>query len=369
MTRRFSVLVTDGNAKHSIALQRHLRRALPDVRVVANAPERIPFCKYQRGADIVCRDALEHCLESRGFDMVIPVSAAAVRAVARLCPDKAVLPPQGAVDTALDKAATMELADELQVPHPRSWHVSSVDMLETLPSSFPVVIKPANETELKEVHYAADAGERRKLVQGMLERLPGDATGGVLVQEYVNGVGRGFFAVYANGRPVRSFMHERLRETPPSGGASTAARAIYDERLKEYACRLLNALEWHGPAMVEFKFDPISGQYSLLEINPKLWGSLELGLSAGVDFGATLVRIFRGETVEYSDAYDRDAVFVWPLDGDLEVLAQSRQLSKASEYFSHNVKSNLFQSLRVDLIKVLLIFRSASRNRREERGL
>jgi len=73
-------------------------------------------------------------------------------------------------------------------------------------------------------------------------------------------------------------MHHRLREDPPTGGQSTAARAYFSEQLKEYGLRLLQALRWHGAAMVEFKLDSRSGQFVLMEINGKFWGSLELAL-------------------------------------------------------------------------------------------
>ena len=45
--------------------------------------------------------------------------------------------------------------------------------------------------------------------------------------------------------------------------------------------------------MVEFKLDEQTQEVKLMEINPKFWGSLELGLAAGVNFGELLVRTAR----------------------------------------------------------------------------
>ena len=59
--------------------------------------------------------------------------------------------------------------------------------------------------------------------------------------------------------------------------------------------RLLTALNWHGVAMVEFKIDA-TGQHWLMEINPRLWGSLALSIDAGVDFPLGLLQVARGET-------------------------------------------------------------------------
>jgi protein-tyrosine-phosphatase len=47
-------------------------------------------------------------------------------------------------------------------------------------------------------------------------------------------------------------------------------------------------------AMVEFKIDS-KGQHWLMEINPRLWGSLALSIDAGVDFPLGLLRVAEGE--------------------------------------------------------------------------
>jgi predicted ATP-grasp superfamily ATP-dependent carboligase len=55
--------------------------------------------------------------------------------------------------------------------------------------------------------------------------------------------------------------------------------------------KLLDRLDYSGAAMLEFKQDQQSGEYVLMEINARLWGSLQLAVDAGVDFPAALVAI------------------------------------------------------------------------------
>ena len=55
--------------------------------------------------------------------------------------------------------------------------------------------------------------------------------------------------------------------------------------------RLLAALAWHGPANVEFKRDARDGELTLMEINPRFWGAMELGVRAGVDFPVLVARL------------------------------------------------------------------------------
>ena len=106
-------------------------------------------------------------------------------------------------------------------------------------------------------------------------------------------------------------MHERVRELPVSGGISTSARSYYERKLLEEGKRVLDNLNWHGPAMVEYKREQDTGEFKLIEINPKFWGSLELCLSAGMNFPLHLCDIASGKVLEYSEDYNRKRLFIW----------------------------------------------------------
>ena len=82
---------------------------------------------------------------------------------------------------------------------------------------------------------------------------------------------------------------------------------------------MLDALQWHGVAMVEFRRDSRDGDYKLIEVNPKFWGSLDLALAADADFPGDLCRMALGEDLPFTDVYQRNLRFQWPLSthGDL----------------------------------------------------
>ena len=117
--------------------------------------------------------------------------------------------------------------------------------------------------------------------------------------------------------------------------------------------RLLSSLQWHGVAMVEFKRSAATGDFVLMEINGKFWGSLELALSAGMNFGADLIRLFRGEKLSYREDYDRNHEFYWPLDDDVLTLWKTGSLVRISDYWKPNAHTNMFQSIRADVLKSL----------------
>jgi len=118
-----------------------------------------------------------------------------------------------------------------------------------------------------------------------------------IVQSHVPDGGEyGFFAVCDEGEPVRTFQHRRVRSYTYDGGASVYREAVDIPDLSAAGERLLSALDWHGPAMVEFRRDERDGTFRLLEVNPRFWGSLPLAVSAGVDFPATYYRLATGQT-------------------------------------------------------------------------
>lgn len=163
-------------------------------------------------------------------------------------------------------------------------------------SAFPVILKPArskilvgNELRTPAVVLLHDEIERREQLQRWLPHTP------VLQQQYVFGRGIGIEFLYRHGRKVWHFAHERVREFPLSGGASSYRRSIQPpEHLLADAQKLLDHLSWHGVAVVEFKVDE-HGRHWLMEINPRLWGSLALAIDAGVDFPLGLLGLARGE--------------------------------------------------------------------------
>jgi hypothetical protein len=116
----------------------------------------------------------------------------------------------------------------------------------------------------------------------------------VLVQGYVPGRGAGAFLLRWNGKTVARMMHLRLHEMPHTGGASSFRVSWWHEKMMCDAECKLAAIGWQGVAMVEYRWDPSSDAFHLMEMNLRFWGSLHLALFAGVDFPRLLADAFFG---------------------------------------------------------------------------
>ncbi|MEK7867616.1 MAG: ATP-grasp domain-containing protein [Planctomycetota bacterium] len=94
------------------------------------------------------------------------------------------------------------------------------------------------------------------------------------------------------GGVLARFAHRRLRTHPASGGPSTLCESVHAPEAEELALRLLRGVGWSGVAMLEF----LEGR--LIEVNPRLWGSLALAVRCGVNFPALLARKALGFAIE-----------------------------------------------------------------------
>jgi predicted ATP-grasp superfamily ATP-dependent carboligase len=119
----------------------------------------------------------------------------------------------------------------------------------------------------------------------------------IIIQEYIQGVGCAYFALVDDGKIIMEFGHIRVRENPPSGGASTSCDRYYNEKLFAYGRTLLQHTNYNGLVMVECKYNAAKDDFWLIEVNPKLWGSLLLSIVSGVDFPLAYVKHLQGQAI------------------------------------------------------------------------
>jgi predicted ATP-grasp superfamily ATP-dependent carboligase len=260
---------------------------------------------------------------SLGETLVLPVGEVATATLLdATLPSGCVLaaPPRDAYALAVDKHALLEAAARVGIATPRGALAEDPSTLSALPSGleYPVVLKPRRSRWRSGSGWAEGGYPARVDTSGELAeaiRLPGMA-GGVLVQEFVPGHGEGVFLLVDHGVVRARFAHRRLREKPPAGGISVVSESRDADPAELAGCeRLVGELGWHGLAMLEFRRTP-DGRAVLMELNPRLWGSLQLAIDAGVDFPCLLVDLVRGAPIQAPEA--RPGVRSRWLFGDLD---------------------------------------------------
>ncbi|MBW2018278.1 MAG: ATP-grasp domain-containing protein [Deltaproteobacteria bacterium] len=284
-------------------------------------------------------DRLLSLFSRNRYRLLLPMEDATLELVSRHLKDFSqwtylpIVPPEK-LAAARDKGSVLRLAGRLGIPSPKTWRFRDPAEVERVARKlpYPLVIKPRISSGALGVSYVhgpeALAGQYRAIHR--IFPFP-------LIQEYIPREGAGFGAsilMDENHRVRASFVHKRLREYPVSGGASTLRESVRRDDLLEMARTLLEALEWTGVAMVEFKLDPRDGICKLMEINPRFWGSLALAIASGVNFPYLLYRMSLGENFPPVDRYKVGVRCRWLLPGDiLHFLHNPRRMKLNPSFF------------------------------------
>ena len=314
------ILVLDGNQNQAVACVRSLAKAGHEVRVGESSSWSKAgwsrFCQgtfqypdpQERTASFVAR--ISEVAEEQSGALVLPMTEAttlplsAQRDLLQAAGAKLVLPSHADVLRAFNKEETVRLAASLGVATPKTTVVCSAEQARETGAStrFPVVLKPRSSVETHSDGMLRIAGRPRyarnaeELLAIYLE-MSGISCR-VLVQEFVEGEGTGYFALMRQGELRAEFAHRRIRDVHPTGSGSAVRISVEpDPQVRRASVAILQALHWHGVAMVEFRQVP-GGPPVFMEVNGRFWNSLPLACYAGMDFPALLARMVEHGDIE-----------------------------------------------------------------------
>jgi predicted ATP-grasp superfamily ATP-dependent carboligase len=335
-----TAFVTDGEQRSALAITRSLGRRGISVIVGADGPASLASASRYGVRHVTYPSPYLHpaafdrflldLVSRERIDVVVPVTDVTTHLVAKnwpaLCKHSAAAAPSfEAFDFVGNKMRLVQQAARRGIPVPRTHFIDGAADLEAhlADIEYPAVVKPLRSrirTDagwlLATVQYAGDAAALRRLYRdtAYLAQYPS------MIQERIVGPGVGVFVLCDRGRLRAAFAHRRLREKPPSGGASVLCESVpLDPVLLDHAMRLLGPLGWHGVAMMEFKQDRRSGTAYLMEVNGRFWGSLHLAVAAGVDFPYLSYRLALGLPIDGPRTYAVGVKSRWLL-GDLDHL-------------------------------------------------
>lgn len=252
------------------------------------------------------RQWLGDYLEDHPSALVLPVHEAVVHAANQLrqegvARERFVLAnPQGLAN-ALSKFIATRSATLAGIETPDTFFLRAPGESEYAPLpaevKFPCLLKWDNCEDEEGVYHK---GSNRKIadraeLDAVLAELRAFSCG-VIAQNLVPGHGVGAFFLRHNGRIILRFAHRRLHEVPWTGGVSSCCESSSDVEVLDAGERLLEAIDYEGVAMVEFRVEK-DRPPAFIEINGRLWGSLGLALAAGADFPRAMVEChLRGTT-------------------------------------------------------------------------
>ncbi|MDG6250467.1 ATP-grasp domain-containing protein [Methanocalculus sp.] len=356
-----SVFVTDGRSRAALAIVRSLGKK--GIKVIAGESMAVCstfFSKYVQERVVYpdpdrypeqFADFMHDFVKNNDLDMIIPVRDSTTLTLSkfkqRFSPYvKIPLADYETLTIGRDKAKTIRLAEELNIPHPKTTYTEHPDFERIKEDfSFPVVVKPRESSGSRGIIYVQSPEE---LEDAYLKSR--SLFGNLMVQEFIPYGGAYGTSLLLNQGEVRAFFsHKRIREYPISGGPSTLREGIRNPKLERYAMDLLTSIKWHGVAMVEFRKDSRTDEYKLMEINPRFWGSLALPIFSGVDFPYLLYRMTIDGDVEPVCDYPVGMRSRWLIFGDiLWLLGSSNKITAIPEFLKFRNENLCYDTLSVD---------------------
>ena len=343
------ILVSDVEYKHATALIKGIKSCYPNVHITGQVSEKRSSIFVSKLVDSLFIGPLDQALKNDKYDIIIPVSGGATQFISKQKMTEVFLASSEQISSALDKYELSTTCNMLGMTYPKTEKFKHIDDLKNF--GFPCVVKSRNETLSKFDTVYFDNAETFDNLYDKIEKLLFEHSELILQERVRAKISRGFFALCSNGQILCEFMHERVRQWPRSGGSSTSAKGINCVKLQHLSGRFLRDLEWTGPVMLEYLYDEVEDAYTLIEINPKFWGSLDLAINSGVNFGSALLDAKFGKPVtRYNYSLIQTS---WPLDGDLVNLVQTGNFLGFLSYFDRNHHLVWGESIKSIIIKFL----------------
>lgn len=170
------------------------------------------------------------------------------------------------------------------------------EMKDTL--SFPVLIKPTDEVGGHGIHKAHDFNALCKLFEGSIDKYGGAP----LIQDVIEGEDYCLSTLCDHGKVIAHMAYKNLYQYPRGSGAGIMRETIDDAPFMDTAQTLLQSLNWHGIAQIDFRWTgkPQDPAY-LIEVNPRFWAGLFHSVESGIDFPWLLYQLTAFGKIDHED--------------------------------------------------------------------
>jgi predicted ATP-grasp superfamily ATP-dependent carboligase len=301
---RYAVLLSASPLPHSYACVRSLARRGVHT-VVAAENERLPtfasrlcdeaiIIPSARGDLCAYKDALVGIAARPDVRTVVPIRPQDPYVLAKYREEfdryvNPVVPTLDSLRNVHDRLRLAEAAEEAGVPMPETRLLDEVDdwgpelivksRYNLLVGDYVDSLAP-NESRIVKTIKHLEPGEEPDVeaIREEMEHTP-------IVQEYVRSSDEYVFgALYEHGEARATFQHRQIRGNTYTGSGGVYRESVRIPELEEAGRTLLDALDWHGLACIEYMEDAETGEFKVAEVNPRMWQSLACAVHAGADF-------------------------------------------------------------------------------------
>ena len=224
---------------------------------------------------------------------------------------KMVLPDYEQILLAHNKDKWEQLARKLEIPVPRSCAIEELQSgtVRTSDLRYPVLIKPKQGGGAWGIQQI-DSFEKLDALLSC-SRQDERSWSRFFVQEKVEGETHCVAMLFNQGQLRAKVAYKQLRDYPVTGGQATLRMSLRSEKAELFLEQLLEKVKWHGVCQADFIVDKNTRVPYLIDLNPRLWGSLVQGVASGVDFPYLIYRLATEGDISPVIEFKTDIVTRW----------------------------------------------------------
>ncbi len=197
---------------------------------------------------------------------------------------------------ASDKLKTMLVCMKHNIPCPLSFTDKNDYLNNKDKVKFPVVVKPRTGCAAVGFHITQDEQDLTNYYDKAEQKY-----GKMLIQEYIPQDGLQYkceMFIDRNGEMKGACVFAKVRWYPIDGGSSTLNETVNRPDIVADCKKLLQEIGWRGYADIDLIEDTRDGKTKIMEINPRITGSVKICFEAGVNFSQLIVDDFLGKDVK-----------------------------------------------------------------------
>lgn len=308
--KEYKVLLIEGNARQILPMAKALKKlgvhvttynsSRFDFGYTSRYPDRKILAYTNKEDEEGTLKSLVYELEKEMYDLIIPMNddIAILLSKHKLTIEKytsVAVNDWRIFKIASDKLETMRVCMENDIPCPNT-ALSYEEYLSNQNSfQFPVVVKPRTGCGAVGFHIANDEKDLKKYY-GLAEKKYGKC----LIQEYIPQTDFQYKAeLYIDkaGELKSAIVFAKVRWYPVEGGSSTLNQTVDRPDIIKSCRKLLQVIGWRGYADIDLIQDPRDNTAKIIEINPRITGSVKICFKSGVNFAQQIIEDMNGKPV------------------------------------------------------------------------
>lgn len=316
---KYSVLIFEGRARQSLPLAKAFKQLGCDVTTLCESKLDVTYVSRYVDHKIigVCKNTDEKgtayqilsMVMTGKYDLVVPTTDFSAMVLSK---NRKIYEPYCKVASndwnvykiAADKNQTMKLCNDLGLPCPVTmFGIDNVNKVLESGIPFPIVVKP-------KIGYGAIGFKRVDSKDALVELFKGasvDEIQNYVFQEYIPQTDLQYeCAMFVdNYNEVKTaLVFSKNRWFPVEGGSSTLNITVYRPDIIKSCTQLLKAINWRGSADIDLIQDPRDGKAKIMEINPRVSGSVKIAFMAGTDLARQMQELACGKVVTDYSTYE-----------------------------------------------------------------